>query len=138
MKGSTLAVLGLGALAAVAACVDRLPDQDLRIVSATPAARLSADILWQEYRSDRDAAQRAYFGKAIVISGTATKVGTDAPGDRYIQFGQGEAAGIRANLLDDGAAELLARTTDVPRVTLKCFCDGLAGAEVVLRSCVRP
>jgi hypothetical protein len=136
MKILPLLVLALGA--AAAACVDRLPDQDLRIASSTPSARLSADILWQEYAADPAAARRAYWGKALVVSGTITAIGTDAPGDRYIRFGQGESAGIRANLLDETAAEILAAAAEAPRTTLKCFCDGLAGAEVVLRSCVRP
>lgn len=121
----------------VAACVDRVPEQDLRILSAAPTARMSADILWKEYQADRVAADRAYRGKAIVVSGLATKVGTDAPGERYVFFGQPADTGVRANLLEESAAEILSAVPDNRRFTLKCYCDGLHG-DVLLKSCVKP
>lgn len=122
-----------------AACTDSLPDQDLRILSATPVMKLSADILWKEYAADRAAADRSYRGKAIVVTGTATSTGSDAPTDRFVLFGQTEdkLLGVRANLLDEQAVAILERAREEPRVTLKCFCQGLDG-HVVLKSCVVP
>src|SRR5262245_25722872 len=118
-------------------CVDRLPDQDLRVVGAIPAAKMSADILWEEYQRDQRQANRSYWGKVIEITGTVTKVGDDVPTDRYLLFGQKDGFGVRANLLDERAAEILAEARSNPRLTLKCFCDGLSG-NVVLKSCVKP
>jgi hypothetical protein len=125
------------ALLLASACVDRMPDQDLRVVAAVPVAKLSADLLWKDYLADRQAADRQYRFKPIEITGTVTKFGTDSPGDRYVFFGQPADAGIRANLLDDGAGGVLASVAANRVVTLKCMCDGLAG-NLVLKSCVRP
>jgi hypothetical protein len=126
------------ALSVSAACMDRLPDQDLRILSATPVARLSADILWQEYQADRDAADRNYWGKPIVVTGTVTATGAaDVPTDGYVLFGQDETFGVRANLLEDQAVAIMAEVAPDRRLTLKCFCEGLSG-HVVLKSCVKP
>lgn len=124
-------------IGAAGACADRVPDQDLRILSAASSSRMSADILWNEYQADRAQADRAYWGKAIVVSGIATKIGTDAPGDRYVLFGQPGDTGVRANLLDDTAGDILSTVPETRRFTLKCYCDGLHG-DVVLKSCVRP
>jgi hypothetical protein len=121
----------------LAACVDRLPDQDLRILSSTPVAKLSADILWKEYQSNREAADDAYWGKALVVTGAVTRVGSDAPTDRFVLFGQTEEFGVRANLLEEQAAGILEAAAENKRLTLKCFCEGLSG-HVVLKSCVIP
>jgi hypothetical protein len=122
---------------AAAACVNRLPDQDLRILSATPDAKLSVELFWKEFQTNADQARRTYFGKVVELTGSATRVGDDVPTDRYVFFAQSEALGVRANLLDEQAAEILAKTREDPRVTLKCYCEGLNG-NLVLKSCVRP
>jgi hypothetical protein len=138
MRHRILPAFIAGTLSVSAACMDRLPDQDLRILAATPVARLSADILWQEYQADSAAADRAYWGKAIVVTGTVTHTGdANVPTDRFVLFGQNETFGVRANLLDDHAEAILAEATADRRFTLKCFCDGLSG-HVVLKSCVKP
>ena len=134
----TRCLLAAALLALVAACTDHLPDQDLRILSAQPVARLSADILWQEYQADPDAADRAYWGRPIVITGTVTDTGSvDVPTDGYVLFGQNETFGVRANLLDEQAGAILAEASTGARLTLKCFCEGLSG-HVILKSCVKP
>jgi hypothetical protein len=131
-----LLVIGvLGSL--TVACVSSLPDQDLRIVSATPDAKLSVDLLWKEFQGNAAQARRTYFGKVVVISGTATRVGDDVPTDRYVFFAQSGELGVRANLLDEQAADILARTKEEPRVALKCYCEGMDG-NLLLKSCVRP
>jgi hypothetical protein len=121
----------------VAGCVDRIPDQDLRILNSTPVAKLSADILWKEFQEDARQAERTYWAKVIEITGTVTRVGDDVATDRYLLFGQGGEFGVRANLLEETAPEILARARENPRVTLKCFCEGLSG-HVILKSCVKP
>ncbi len=73
----------------------------------------------------------------IEITGSATRVGDDVPTDRYVFFAQSGELGVRANLLDEQAAGILAKTKEDPRVTLKCYCEGLDG-NLVLKSCVRP
>jgi len=118
-------------------CVSRLPDQDLRILTMPPVAKLSTDILWKEYQEQPEQANRSYWGKVVEITGKASTVGDDAPTDRYILFAHGGEWGVRANLLDEQASQILSRARENPRVTLKCFCDGLSG-HVLLKSCVVP
>jgi len=126
-------------LAAVsaAACVNRLPDQDLRILSAKPDAKLPVELFWKEFQTNADQARRAYFGKVVELTGSATRVGDTAQTERYVFFAQSGEFGVRANLLDEQAAEILAKTREDPRVTLKCYCQGLDG-NLILKSCVRP
>ena len=120
------------------ACVSRLPDQDLRIQSAQVDAKLSADLLWKAFTDNAADAQRTYFGKVVEVTGTATEVGKDVAGERFIRFGQGDnKAGIRANLLDDTAGPVLSAIPENRRMTLRCFCEGLAG-DVILKSCIKP
>jgi hypothetical protein len=124
------------AIASVAAaCVDRLPDQDRRITVAVPAYKLSADLLWKEYKADAAQANRKYWGKAIEISGAASRVESDAS---RIVFEQESPQGVAAGLLDDQAKDILAAVKPGDRVMLRCYCSGLAGGDVVLKSCVRP
>ena len=125
----------LGSL--TAACVTNLPDQDLRILTATPDAKLSVELLWKEFQSNADQARRTYFGKVVELTGSATRVGDDGPADRYLFFAQAGEFGVRANLLDEQAVDILAKTKDDPHVTLKCYCEGMNG-HLILKSCVRP
>ena len=128
--------LALAAFLASAACVDRLPDQDLRILSATPTAKLSVDLLWKEFQDYPDQARRTYFGKVVEVTGTASRVGDDVPTDRYILFGQsGTEVGVRANLLEEQAAAVLAKGKENPTMTLRCYVEGLDG-HLQLKSCV--
>ena len=119
-------------------CAKRLPDQDLRILQASPVAKLSTDNLWSDYKADRAAADRKYHGQAIDISGKVSNALADAPA-RLIFLPQKDAkAGVEARLLDDQATTLLAAATSGERVTLRCFCEGLEAANVVLKSCIKP
>ena len=119
-----------------ASCADTLPDQDLRILGAVPVAKMSADILWQEYQADAAAAGERYWGKAVEITGGVTSADSDTI-DAYVLFGQTEAYGVRANLLDDQAAAIIDAARVGERLTVKCFCAGLDG-HVILKSCVLP
>ena len=132
-RSLAVSVVSLG----LSACIDHLPDQDLRILGAAPSARLSANILWKDYETDRKKADSAYFGKPIVVTGVVTTVGSNAPTDRYVLFGQTDKFGIRANLLDEQAGAILANIPADKHLTLKCFCEGLNG-HVILKSCVKP
>ena len=126
-------------LAAGAGCTNTLPDQDLRIRTAPLAAKMPAEFLWKEYQADAREADRKYLGQAIEISGKPTSTDTEAsgsPSKTYLLFKQTETFGVRANLLDDDAAEILKDVTGGQRVRLKCFCAGLDG-HVVLKSCVK-
>ena len=129
------AAAAVGIFVAAAACVDRLPDQDLRILSASPTAKLSADLLWKEFQTDPAAARRTYFGRAVEITGTATGVGDDAPTDRYLLFGMSGEFGVRAKLLEEQAETILKAAKEQPRLTLRCFVEGLDG-QLQLKSCV--
>jgi hypothetical protein len=127
------------ALAAAAGCTDTLPDQDLRIRTAPLAGKMPAEFLWKEYQADAREADRKYLRQAIEISGKPTSTDTEAsgtPSKTYLLFKQNETFGVRANLLDDDAAEIVKDVTSGQRVRLKCFCAGLDG-HVILKSCVK-
>jgi len=125
-------------VAVASACVDQLPDQDLRIRTTTPSAKLSADLLWKEFQDNTAAARGVYFGKVVEITGVATEVGENVPGKRFVRFGQGDGkVGVRANLLDESAGAVLSAIPENRRLTLRCFCEGLDG-DLVLKSCIAP
>src|SRR5689334_20502491 len=79
-------------LVVLAACVNHLPDQDLRILEARPDAKLSADLLWKAFKDNATEARRMYFGKVVEVTGTATEIGKDVPGERFIRFGNAKDA----------------------------------------------
>lgn len=135
VRRAAIAGLAIGACLATA-CTDTLPEQDLRIVDAAPTAKLSADILWTEYEANADAADSAYWGKAIEVTGTVTAADSDVV-DAFVLFGQTEEAGVLAHALDEQAAAIVEAANVGEKLTLKCFCAGLDG-NVVLRSCVLP
>jgi hypothetical protein len=135
MIAAVRALVAVLLLFCLAACVDRLPDQDLRIRGETPIAKMSVDHLWQDFQADAVAARSRYWGKAIEVSGTPTRAdGRDAVG-AYLLFAQAGELGVRAHLLDDTAAEIVKRAAAGERLTLKCYCDGLDG-HVLLKSCI--
>ncbi len=138
-----VAVVALVALG-VASCARTLPEQDLRIVSATPQEKLTAEILWKDYHADRAAADRQHHGKVMLVTGTVT--GFERTGAKFVMFGQGEAAesavpatatGVQANLLTDTADGILASVQLREKMMLKCYCEGLSG-NVILKSCTKP
>jgi hypothetical protein len=126
-------------LALVTGCVDTLPDQDLRIRATPIVAKMPADFLWKEYQADAREADRKYWGKAIEISAKATQADsqdTGGPSKSYLIFIQSESFGVRANLLDEDAADILKAAGAGERLRLKCFCAGMDG-HVILKSCVK-
>jgi len=134
LAGSAFRIL-LAAIALIGAgCADTLPDQDLRIVDAVAVAKLPTDDLWREYQEDAAGADDRYWGKALEVSGTVARVERE-PTDPYVLFGPADPFGVRANLLDDSAAEILEAAREGERLRLKCFCGGLDG-HVILTSCV--
>jgi hypothetical protein len=129
------ALVVTAAIGVTAGCTDRLPDQDLRIIEAAPVERLSAALLWQDFQTSREQAERNYNGKAIVVIGDVTRAGTEETGETYVYFAQTDTAGVYAVLLAEQAKAILAGVQDNSRVRLKCFCEGLS-TNVVLKSCV--
>jgi putative nucleic acid binding protein len=119
----------------VTACVDRLPDQDLRIRSAVPVAKMTAADLWQDYQRDRAASDRKYWGKPVEISGNVTAADGSAAAAPALFFAQTEQRGVRARLLDEDAPAILKVATAGQRVTLHCFCEGLQ-TDLILKSCI--
>jgi hypothetical protein len=132
---ASLAAVLVACLSGLTACVDRLPEQDRRITAATPAAKLSVDLLFKEYRADRKAADRNFWGKALDVSGRVTAV---EKSPAKLVFTLETPHGVDAFLLDDQSAEILSSTEVNQRVTLRCYCAGLTGENVTLRSCIRP
>jgi hypothetical protein len=131
-----IAVFAVCSTVIAAGCADELPDQDLRILSAAPAAKISTDILWTEYQGANQAsADERYWGKAIEVTGKVTSVEPTPP--RIIFLPQYSANGIEARLLDERAADTLAAAKVGERLTLRCFCAGLE-TNVILKSCIKP
>jgi hypothetical protein len=118
-----------------AGCVDRLPEQDRRITTATAMAKLTAEDLWKDFQQDAAAARQKYWGKAIEVSGKPTRTDAEGP-SAYLFFSQADPFGVRANLLDDQAAAIVAEAQTGARIRLKCFCEGLDG-NVLLKSCIK-
>jgi hypothetical protein len=118
---------------------DHLPEHDLRILQANPTAKLSASDLWNDFQSDADGARRRYFGTAIDISDRPTAVNADTPGRQFLFFAQAENRGVKAQLLEDRAPEILKDAKPGQRLTLRCLCEGLdAAGDVLLKSCIKP
>ena len=123
------------------ACADRLPDQDLRILAATPSAKLSVSLLWKEYVEDAQKAGRRYRRQAVEITGDAQNftMGKAPEGpDPTVTFPQGEPGHVTAHLLTEQAGRVETALQAGPRITLRCFVDGLeaGGKNLSLRSCI--
>jgi hypothetical protein len=132
------ACLSLAWLVALSACAaDHLPEQDMRILQATPVAKMPVEDLWKEYTADAASAGQRYKGRAVDITGRVSRVGDNGEGHSYLLFVQDDPFGVRANLLDDQAAAIVAAAPAGTRITLRCFCEGLDG-HLILKSCVRP
>ena len=127
----------LACLLLTAACARTLPDQDRRITVTPAVAKLPAEDLWKEYRDDKSAADKKYWGKAIEVSGKVTSVVSDPSAPRAIKFAVSGEAGIQALLLDDEAADVIKAAEIGRHFRVKCFCAGLQ-TDVILRSCVQP
>ena len=128
----------LAALLALASCANHLPDQDLRILTSQPAAKLSASDLWKDFQADAATAKSRYFGKAVDISDSPTAIEPNAPAGSRMIFLQAGERGVVARLLDDRATATLAEAKAGARLTLRCFCEGLDdNRDVLLKSCIR-
>ena len=128
-------MLAAAAWLGCAGCVDRLPDQDRRITVTTAIAKMTAEDLWKDFQQDAGAARAKYWGQAVEVSGKATRTDVEN-GSSYVLFALAEPLGVRANLLDDQAAAIVAEVQSGARIRLKCFCEGLDG-NLVLKSCIR-
>jgi hypothetical protein len=134
--GLVRALLAAGSAAAIAAaCVDRLPAQDRRIIDAAPAAKLTVDDLGRDYQQDPKAADRRYWGKALEVSGVVSRARDDAAGGALIFADKSGVPIVEAGLLEDQAKALLASPAG-SRVILRCYCAGKPAAAVVLTSCI--
>ena len=133
MRAATLGVVV--ALASLTSCVNRLPDQDLRIRTATPVAKMSAADLWQDYQTDARGADGRYWGRAVEISGPLSSSDVSNPAAPALLFAQAGGRGVRARLLDEDAPAILKAVVVGQRVRLVCFCEGFAG-DVILKSCI--
>jgi hypothetical protein len=132
-------IAALAVVVLIAACVQHLPDQDLRITTTAPAAKLPADELWKDFQKDAAAARRQYFGKAVDVSGTVAAIQPDGKQVPVVFFSQPDLHGVRARLLDERATETMKALAVGSRTTLRCFCEGLTSQQdLLLKSCIRP
>jgi hypothetical protein len=119
-------------------CVNTLPDEDLRITTAVPVAKLSAALLWKDFQDDAVAARDRYWGKAVEITGVVTHVSAEGAPRPLVTFAQQDDFGIKARLIADRAPEVIGAAKVGERLTLKCFCEEMTGGDLVLRSCIKP
>jgi hypothetical protein len=131
------AIVVTAALTALAACVNRLPDQDRRILAASSIAKMPVEDLSKDYQKDPRAAERRYWGRAVDVSGRVVETKTSPTGSVLAFHDASGAEIVDAALLDDQAAATIASLGEDRRITLRCFCDRYAG-HVVLKSCIRP
>src|SRR3989304_1052620 len=96
----TLGPLVLWTICLAACAPNHLPDQDLRILTAQPSAKMPPGDLWKDFEKDVVAARAQYFGQAIDLSGRITSIEADTSKGRHIFFSQVGDRGIRARLLD--------------------------------------
>ena len=135
-RSAALALI-LVTVATAAGCVDRLPDQDLRILSATAVAKMPVDALASDYRADRAAADRQYWSKPIEVSGEVSNTRETATGPVLVFVDKMGSEIVEATLLDEQSKAVLEAVGKSKRIRLKCYCDGLA-TTVRLKSCVLP
>ncbi|HKW00164.1 MAG TPA: hypothetical protein VJN96_10080 [Vicinamibacterales bacterium] len=122
---------------ALAGCSHTLPEQDRRITATAAIAKMPAEDLWKEYKTDAKAADKKYWGHALEVSGKVSTVLGEPAAPQAIRFVVEGDLGVKAFLLDDVAAEIVKRVSVGQHLRLKCFCAGLDG-DVVLRSCIQP
>jgi len=132
-------LLALAALLAVASCANHLPDQDLRILTAQPAAKLAASDLWKDFQADAAAAKSRYFGKAVDISDAPTAIEPNAPAGSRMIFLQAGERGVVARLLDERATATVAEAkagysiTHSPTVVKDKVIIGTGGGDGPIR-----
>jgi hypothetical protein len=131
-------VLALCAAVIVSSCVDRLPEQDLRVLGATAVAKLPVESLAGDYHADRAAADRQYWGQPIEVSGEVRETRQTASGPLLVFADKSGTPIVEASLLDEQAAAITEALGTSKRVRLKCYCDGPTGSVVRLKSCVAP
>jgi hypothetical protein len=138
-RRTLLTIAAAAACALSAACAQHVPDQDLRILDAAPAAKMTPDDLWKDFQSDRRAATGRYHGKAVDISGRISTIVTEPARQAimFVQKGAGENVGVEARLLDERAALTTKDLAAGQRITLRCFVEGLE-KNLILKSCVKP
>jgi hypothetical protein len=125
-------------LVLLAGCARTLPDQDRRILTAVPVVKTTSEFFWREYQDNVAEANRKYWGQPVELAGRVASVSKDAPA--FVMFEQKEAAGgtgVKANLLDDQANDILVSAVIGQRLRLKCYCAGMSDT-LVLKSCVKP
>lgn len=125
------------ALTLAGACVDRLPDQDRRILAATAVTKIPAEELYKEFQADQKRAHDSFWGKAIEVSGSISNPANTMANVPLNFLARDGTEVVAAKLLDDQAAAILADVKATPKIRLKCFCAGFDG-RVQLTSCVKP
>jgi hypothetical protein len=97
---------------------------------------LLAEDLFNAFRSDAEAAGAKYNGKVLEISGKLTsveKADTLVIGVFAFEEGMFGAEGIRITMLENHAQKLLAHPKS-KEITLKGFCPGYNGTDVIIES----
>jgi hypothetical protein len=130
-----LSLLGLLTAAAVYFFVYNKPHVNYE--KAKPQHTLSAEVLYYSFVQDEEAAQQIYNGTVVQFDGRLDDI--EVSGEMVIamfSFGEGMfgAEGVRCTMLENHALalqEILPGT----EITLKGFCAGYNGTDVIIENC---
>ena len=104
---------------------------------AKPAYIISADDLYNSFKSDRQEAEKKYNGQVVMLTGKLDKIEVAdnmATGVFVFEQGMFGDEGIRCSMLLDQVA-LLKSTPEGSQVRLKGFLTGYNETDVILEQC---
>src|SRR5437016_177370 len=106
--------LVVGALLCFSSC--RRP-QDIE--NAEPFARISAEQLFREYKTDRKAAAEKYQGKILEVTGVAERVGADSAGSPFVNLRGEPASGGVQVFFSKGQGDRASKVQPGQTITVK-------------------
>lgn len=107
------------------------------VAKAADPAPISATELWKAYQSDQDAADKAYKGKTIVVTGPVYFAGVNPISQTvYVSLKNDEGKDRIACSFPDSAKAAVSALTEDQKVTIKGIGDGpLFKTAVKLKDC---
>lgn len=140
MKTWTKIIIGLfvlGLLAALAVYIFVYNKPHTNYEKAKPDYKLKAEVLYNEFITDQASAEQKYNAKVIQITGILHMVETsDEMVFAIFAFGDGMFGpeGIRCQMLDNHV-EQLKLIEPGENITVKGFCSGYTGTDVIMEHC---
>ncbi len=97
---------------------------------------IKASTLFSTYQENEVAADEAFKGKLLKVTGKIETIGKDITGDPYLALSSGEKFGFMGvqAMFEPEDAKQLAGLAKGQTATVRCVCDGMFG-NVILREC---